>query len=180
MNTLQRSQLHLNFLGDVFSALVRLSAAWVVTRFFSIHHSSLLLSKGNLLFIALCGGMQGRKEEGKTMVSMATRLKKPTQSCLLLLSCLRSNSWWTRTGLSVFWRSYDWLGPILNFCVCLTFFFFGNKSAGLSQWTLVDDFFAVGLQQCQCTRAWALSAETGRERVDRERDQGKKRDQAIL
>ena len=35
-----------------------------------------VLSKGNLLFIALCGGMQGRKEEGKTMVSMATRQKE--------------------------------------------------------------------------------------------------------
>lgn len=31
--------------------------------------------KGNLLFITLCEGMQDRKEEGKTKVSVATRLK---------------------------------------------------------------------------------------------------------
>lgn len=37
------------------------------------------LSEGNLLFIALCEGMQGRKEEGKTMVSTATGLKQPTR-----------------------------------------------------------------------------------------------------
>lgn len=57
--------------------VVRLSAeARVFTRFSSLQPLESALSKGNLLFIALCGGMQGRKEEGKTMVSMATVLKK--------------------------------------------------------------------------------------------------------
>lgn len=66
-------------------------------------------------------------------------------------------------------------------CVCLfNLPFSGNKSAGSSQWTLVYDFFAPGLQQCQWTRAWALRAETGSERIDRERDQGEKREWAIL
>lgn len=53
-----------------------------------VYHSNLLCGRGNLLFIILCVGMQGRKEEGKTMVSMETRPKKPTQSrchfCLVL------------------------------------------------------------------------------------------------
>lgn len=51
----------------------------------------LVLSKGNLVFIMLCGGMQVRKEEGKTMISMATRVKQPTQSCYY--SCLKPSQW---------------------------------------------------------------------------------------
>lgn len=74
---------------------------------------------------------------------------------------------------------FDWHSLIVHVCACLTFSS-ESKSAGLSRWTLVDGFFAVGLQQCQWTRVWALRAKTARGRVDRERDQEKTSEQAIF
>lgn len=84
VNALQPSSLpsapHSHVLLLSSPAHPHLSAARVFALVFSARHSSPLCPKGNLLFIALCEGMQGRKEEGKTMVSTATGLKQPTGS----------------------------------------------------------------------------------------------------
>lgn len=150
-----------------------------------VYHSNLLCGRGNLLFIALCVGMQGRKEEGKTMVSMETRPKKPTQSrchfCLVLdhQNCLTavelsvSGEGISRGLLIKTLSSFLCLfKPPLVFFSCLS----GSKSAVSVfsiQWILVDDCFALGLQQCQWTNAWALRVKTGGERDQEEK--GKKR-----
>lgn len=91
VNVLGQFQLHLTRCGCVLFLLLFFQApcaSFSRQNLHRVYHSNLLCGRGNLLFIALCVGMQGRKEEGKTMVSMETRPKKPTQSrchfCLVL------------------------------------------------------------------------------------------------
>lgn len=54
---------------------------------------SIFLLKGNLLFIALFRGMQGRMEDGKLMVSMATQSIKKTQENSLVVPWVSEVLW---------------------------------------------------------------------------------------
>lgn len=121
--------------------------------FQTLLQSALFFSKkGNWLFVALCVGMQGRKEEGKTIVSMATWLKKRrkrknTQSPYNSFLVWGHHDGWAVVGVS----SID-IFPLLTLCVCLTFFFFWEQicrlvSVNFARWLFRSRAAAVSVNQ---------------------------------
>lgn len=103
------------------------------------------LSKGNLLFIALCGGMQGRKEGGQNNGFCGNRARKPTQSPCYFFLVLDHHNGWTVISVSVFEERYfDWQYNLSShLCLFKRFLETNLQPCLLELWRMT---FAVGLQ----------------------------------
>lgn len=141
------------------------------------------LSEGNLLFIALCEGMQGRKEEGKTMVSTATGLKQPTRSRCRFSGLVLNRRCRRSLGVCLWERRGVWIGSrLIDIFPSLARLLQPSLRANRSFLSSVNSggrLFCSGLQQYQWSGAGALGAATGKGRVDR-RDEGEKWERAAL
>lgn len=75
-------------------------------------------SKGNLLFIAFCGGMRSRKEDGKTACFVATMVKNRKRKKKQL--CLADNSVESDVIKTDLWGDFDWPVPIVAISIYIS------------------------------------------------------------